>query len=363
MAIDLDTIDTVDSPSVDRWTAPQPTPAPPPPSPPPSEPDPFVGAIAIAAQEEPQITETTPTVTGLGLHIDGDFLAYYASGSDDTLSGQAKNNALDIIAALRARVGADTVIVHSTADVSDKGERFLIAQVKPYQGHRAGGRKPKNYPFLRDFLLNYTGAAFTSTVWGDREADDAMAEACYTAISGGVGYGAIATKDKDLRMVPGYHINWDSRAIIQVPPGAYDVVGEDGKQYGLKWFWLQMLMGDTADNCPGLEFYLKDNGSLARLGPKTAEKFLAGTTTSDEAAAIVIGLYQGCYQDTWADRFVEQAGLMWMRLGGSPAIDDFYTHAGHSRLMTAWPQEIADAVAAMQERVTLARQQIDALQS
>lgn len=338
-------------------------PQPIPPAPPSIEGDPFADAIKVAANKTPHATETVATVPNLVLHIDGDYLAYYASGSDDTVPGQARQNALNLIEAFRARVGADNVTVHNTADTSDKGERFLVAQVKPYQGHRSGSRKPRNHAYLREFLLNYSGEAFTSTVWADREADDAIGTSALQAVATSPGYAAIATKDKDMRMLPGHHINWTSRAVIVVPPGAYDVVGEDGKQYGLKWFWLQMLEGDSADNCPGLEYYKTPRDTLAKLGPKTAVKLLEPATTSDEACEIVMGLYQGAYQDNWADRFVEQAALLWMRLAQTPDIGDFATHAGHSRINAAFTDEVFEAVTRMKERVTLARAEIDALQS
>lgn len=331
--------------------------------PPEVQPD-FTAAITLAAEETPQSTETVPTVTGLRLHIDGDFLAYNAAGNDDTLSGQARTNALDKIEALRARVGADVVIVHNTTQNSDKGERYLVAKVKPYQGNRSSGRKPKNQPYLQDYLFNYDGAAFTAKNWSTREADDGMCASSIYGLTLPHGMDAIATKDKDMRMFPGIHINWQSLDITTVPAGAYDVIGADGLQYGLKFFWLQMLMGDTADNCPGLEFYLNPKGKLVRIGEKTAIKQLEGTTTSDEAAAIVIDLYKGCYQDNWADRFVEQAALMWMRTGVAEApVNDFATHEGVSRINTAFPQEIFDAADALVERVTDDRAALNALAS
>ncbi len=322
----------------------------------------FAAAITIAATVTPQVTETTPVVTGLKLHVDGDFLAYNAAGNDDTLAGQARINALDTIEKLRARVGAESVVVHLGQPGSNKGERYLVAQVKPYQGHRSSNRKPKNHAYLQDFLLNYVGPAFLSKVWATREADDGIAASSHFEIGSAAGYACIATKDKDMRMLPGVHVNWDTLQITTVPPGAYDVIGTDGKQYGLKWFWLQMLQGDTADNIPGLEYYKNPKGALARVGEKTAEKLLAGATTSNAAAAIVIDLYKGGYQDTWAERFVEQASLLWMRIAAElPEVDDFLTHAGASIISGALPAEITTAAAAMKERVTAARAAINEL--
>lgn len=328
----------------------------------------FQAAIAAAAAAAPHKIELPEMVPGLTVHIDGDYLAYYAAGNDDTLPGQARVNALGLVEEYRARVGAEHAVVHSTTKGCNKGERYLIATVKPYQGQREGGRKPKNHAYLQDWLHQYDGAAFRSKLWATREADDGMAACALYAIGCNTPYAAIATADKDLRMLPGAHINWQTRQVTRVYPGDYEVIGEDGKLYGLKWFWLQMLMGDTADNCPGLEQYLHDNGktsSFKKMGEKTAEKFLADCPDNDSAAKLVIELYKGGYCEgpatLWADRFVEQAALLWMRCGNDAAIDDFLTHQGHSCISRVFPSEIRDASERMKERVQLARKQIDEL--
>lgn len=331
----------------------------------------FDAAIAAAAAATPHKIELPPVQPGLVLHVDGDYLAYYAAGNDDTDPGQARLNAISLIEEYRARVGAESAVVHSTALHSHKGERFLAATVKPYQGQRSGGRKPKNHAYLQNWLHQYDGSAFRSKLWATREADDGMAACAHYAIGTPVGYAAIATADKDLRMVPGIHINWQTRQVTRVLPGEYDVIGEDGKQYGLKWFWLQMLTGDTADNIPGLEQYLHNDGkksSFKKVSEVTAAKLLADCTTNDEAAKRVVELYRGGYCEgpltLWADRFVEQAALLWMRCGNDAALDDFLTHKGHSCISGALPwQELLNATERMKERVALARKQVDALAS
>ena len=322
----------------------------------------FADAITKAAEAQPHTIIATPLVPGLTVHIDGDFLAYNAAGNDDTLPGEARLNCLGKIEVLRARVGAEHVVVHSTVPYSNKGERYLVATVKPYQDQRKSSRKPKNQPYLQEFLQSYDGDVFRSKLWSTREADDGIAACCHFAVGTPVGYTAIATKDKDLRMLPGVHINWDSLAVTRVHPGDYDVIGEDGKQYGLKFFFLQMLMGDTADNCPGLERYTREDGKAMQVGEVTAGKLLADCTTTAQAADRVALLYRGYYEDAWADRFCEQAALLWMRLGNDGAVDDFATHAGHSRINTTFCDDIAKAVVRLNERVKIARQQIDALQ-
>ena len=323
----------------------------------------FADGIAAAAESAPQAPVVTPLVPGLTLHIDGDYLAYRASGPDDTLPGQARLNLLGIVETFRARVGAEHVVVHVTVPGSNKGERFLCATVKPYQAQRSASSKPKNQPYLQGFLLNYTGTVFRSKLWSTREADDGIGACAHHAVGTPVGYAAIATKDKDLRMLPGVHINWDTPTICtRVPPGEYDVIGEDGKQYGLKWFFLQMLQGDAADNCPGLEMYINERGKPTKIGEKTAIKLLSGCTSTREACAVVMNLYREYYKD-WADRFVEQASLLWMRCSAATApVDDFATHSGWSRINQAFDNEIHAAVKRLNERVTAARQSLNELQ-
>lgn len=328
----------------------------------------FDAAIAAAAADTPHQQEMVPLTPGLQLHVDGDYLAYYASGNDDTDAGQARINAMNIIDTFRARVGADEVIVHNTAPGSHKGERYLIATVKPYQGQRSGGRKPKNHGYLQDLLIGYEGPAFRSKTWATREADDGMGACSHFALGRAPGYGAIATADKDMRMLPGVHINWKTLQTTRVLPGDYSVIGEDGKQYGLKWFWLQMLQGDTADNCPGLEYAFiniipSGPERMTKVGEKTAEKILAGIGSSNEAGELVLDLYVRAYRGRGAefgyDRFCEQAALMWMRTDNNAQVADFAHHKGHSRINAWFPQKLWDAVERLEQRVKSARIEIN----
>lgn len=330
----------------------------------------FDAAIAAAAEAAPMIQAQVPTVPGLTVHVDGDYLAYYASGNDDTDAGTARMNALGLIDIFKGRVGADKVVVHSTARGCHKGERYLIATVKPYQGQRDSGRKPKNHAYLQEWIMNYEGAAFQSKVWSSREADDGIGACSHFAVGQQPGYAAIATADKDMRMLPGVHVDWKTYQVTRVDPGDYSVIGENGKQYGLKRFWLQMLIGDAADNCPGLEYAFLSTVAgkperMTKIGEKTAEKLLAGVTNSDDAGGIVLDLYRNGYRgrgmDFAHDRFCEQAALLWMRLDNSASVTDFAGHQGHSRINRCFTQPVWDAVERLEKRVKVARNEINAL--
>lgn len=339
-------------------------------------------AMIGAASEAAPTTITYPDpIHGLVLHVDGDYLAYYASGPDDRSAGEARKQALELIETYKLRTGSTSVVVHNTVSGSHKGERFLIATVKPYQGQRDPGRKPKNYAYLREWLLNYgRGAAFTAKNWSTREADDGIAACALFAVNQplGPGYVAIATRDKDLRMLPGLHVNWITKDLTRVPPGGYDIVGPDVLQYGLKFFWYQMLAGDTADNIPGLEKYRGDfdkslnDFKFKPMGPKTADKMLEDCPNNEAAYYRVTELYINAYSKfneegallnpgEWADRFVEQAALLWMRCGNQAEVADFARHRGASCISQHFCTVVWDAVSRLEHRVKTARTKINQL--
>lgn len=282
--------------------------------------DEWMQSAVGALQGQPTIP-VLPPVPGRVLHLDGDLLAYWAGGNEDTSVGESRRNAAQKIETLREYSSSSSVVAHLTASSSTKGDRFVIATVKPYQGHRRAGRKPKNWGYLREWLERPYGWLFTPKLWTSREADDGIAVCTYDTYTKGQPEAAIASADKDMRMLPGYHINWNTYEVTHVPHGAFSVVDSEGKQYGHKWFWLQMLQGDTADNIPGLPKYMSANG-LRPLGPKTAELLLEDCADNAEAYATVLGLYQSFYGAVAKAALVEQAMLLWLRTDlGASALD------------------------------------------
>ena len=280
--------------------------------------------IAEAAQDRPQFGAGTfpPVVAGRVLHLDADYLAYFASGNDDTEPGQARQNAFGRIETTRLLTGSESVVCHLSAPACTKANRYLIATVKPYQGQRTG-RKPRNWAYLREVLERYEGPKFRPKVWVTREADDGMAYVAaldsrrrrLSAEEFEKILVAHSTRDKDMRMLPGLHINWMTWERTEVNPGEYDVTGTDGLQYGLKWFYLQLLQGDTADNIPGIP---KLFGK--QCGDATASKYLAPAPDIDAAYDHVQTAYADFYGTGWADALVEQAALLWLRTDAQASI-------------------------------------------
>lgn len=289
--------------------------------------------IAAAARPMPFTKVPDPT-PGLVAHVDGDYCAYYCAGNDDTDPGTARRNFLARLDTIKRASGATEVVVHITDHASTKGDRYLIATVKQYQGQRDSSRKPKNWDVLREYIESYEGTAFRTKNWLTREADDGMAYVAHAAAKAGK-LCVIATRDKDMRMLPGRHVIWETTQLVEVPYGAFEVTGADGETYGHKWFWLQMLQGDAADFIPGLPGYITPKDKVGKMGPATAEKFLAGCGNNTDAFRVVKELYKTYYShadvtyNNWAHRFVEQAALLWLRTDTDAKASDFMQIVPH----------------------------------
>ena len=304
-------------------------------------------AAARAAEQVPEpVTPLEEVVPGRVALIDGDYLAYFASGGDGMRVDVSRRVAVNRMHVVKELSGAERVELHLSARASTKGERFLIATTQPYQGQRKGARRPKNWDAVREFLETADEALMRAkrVSWVDREADDGFAYAARTARNP-VETVVLHTADKDMQMLPGLHLAWTDYARTEVPKGAYEVIGpHDGKVYGTKWFWMQMLMGDTADHIPG--FY--------GLGEGKALDILAGTTCNAEAYEAVHGEYVRQKAEQWADYFVEQAGLLWLRV----------THHPHDFLRVL-PEhrhpELIEAVRRMNANIKEKREALDRL--
>jgi DNA polymerase-1 len=275
-------------------------------------------------------------VPGRVLHLDGDYAAYFCAGGDGMQPHIAREVTEARIDRATRMAGATAAVVHLTHGASDKGGRFDIATVKPYQGQRAG-HKPKNWRTVREYLELAPYKLWKRAIWRDREADDGMglASNCYNPMRNIV----IHTRDKDMRMLPGTHMTWMDWIIVHVPEGAYEVIGADGETYGHKWFWLQMLQGDSADHIPGLEKYEgKDCGKV------TAAELLAGTRCNADAFDVVRGAYRSTYMETWGDRFAEQAGLLWIRRTATAPLHEFLVVCPQDNDLLRGVQQLQDRV-------------------
>lgn len=294
----------------------------------------IANAVGAANAIEPQ---GVPVVKGRRVHIDADMLAYQCGGNDETDVATSRRILKSKIDLFKDAAGAESILLHMTASGSTKGDRAVIAYTKPYQGQRKGHR-PKNWQYLRDYMAD--GLAGPIKQWYDREADDG-----FGFISSNCPGDVIATRDKDMRMLPGLHLNWDTYELVEVKPDVFGVE-HGGKVYGHKWFWTQMLWGDAADNIPGLP---KHPDFPRGVGEVAAGKLLAFATDDDSAATAVTQAYKAHWGDEWPDRFVEQASLLWIRRTDQAPIAEW---AAYLPISLALNPKIADAIWRMHQRVS-----------
>ena len=315
---------------------------------------PFAGAIAAAAHASPMASGSVPILPSRTLLVDADGLAYYCAGNDDTDPGEARANLINKVRGAMRIVGAGEVRLLTTASGSHKGHRYAVARVKPYQGQRAGSRRPNNWRYLRDLLESETiglPVELTTTA----EADDLFAWWAYNYPDDSVIY----TQDKDMRMLPGLHLDWVSHRTHRVEYNlnwcrqetrAHNVIPYNSlfndKQYGPQWFWHQMLHGDTADNIPGLPKYVID-GKAKPVGEVTAGKLLVGVPSYEAAVA---ALYESYYGERWLVEMIEQACLLWLRRDPNKW-DDCLDPGGPLALWNDGEQEFAKAYQEIERRV------------
>lgn len=219
-------------------------------------------AAQITAPEYPK------PVKGRVAHIDADFLAYQVSAeTKDEIDGikprksleDMKHNARNAAEHLMRLAGATEFRCHVTPSASNKGGRYDQAVQAEYQAVRKGRDKPEFLDVIRAFI----GQELNGVVHLDQEADDGMARANYDAQGpdgkwGNSNLSIIVSKDKDLRMVPGLHLDPDTDQVFCVGDPFGSVYLDDSgsqkklKGWGTKFFWAQCLMGDAADTIKGI---------------------------------------------------------------------------------------------------------------
>lgn len=181
--------------------------------------------------------------------------------------------------------------------VFEPNYRHSIAVTRPYKGQRIQ-EKPYHFNNLRLYLLS----EYDCRISRGMEADDLI------CIELGKNPNAIAcSRDKDLRMVPGWHFTWacgkqEQEGPTLVTPLGHIRLNDKGalKGDGAKFFWAQMIMGDTIDNIPG----------VPKAGPKKAYELLAHLETEDECREAVINLYKE--KGLTREYFQEQKALLWI---------------------------------------------------
>lgn len=210
-----------------------------------------------------QLGKTPPKIVpGRIAHIDADFTAYIVAC--DTVAeingekplrdmGTKRAQVVDIAESIARAAGAEKYILHVTPSASTKGGRAEQAVQQEYQASRADKEPPQDLHAIRGYMAEN----LPCMVHLDQEADDGLAQANYNAEDSNLS--VICSKDKDLRMVPGLHLDMDTFELVDVPFNEYGYIELDASKtqkkvvgYGPAFFFAQCIMGDTADWIKGL---------------------------------------------------------------------------------------------------------------
>lgn len=203
--------------------------------------------------------------------IDGDIVAYRVACTlqEDDAADFAYARTEDLV---------DQIIVNSEADsfrifLTGK-DNFRYTIYPEYKAHR-----PKEKPHWLQPIREYLVANFNAEVVNGQEADDALG-------INQTGDSIICSIDKDLLQIPGRHYNFVKDEFTEV----------DDFQ-GIHHFYMQCLMGDRSDNIKG----------IPKVGPKNAEKILAGKLTEKELFDAVRDAYGN------DEEFIMNARVLWIR--------------------------------------------------
>lgn len=189
--------------------------------------------------------------------------------------------------------------------------RYNIAKIKPYKGHRPP--KPKYYDEMYDHIV-YNHPCLISRK--SREVDDELG---IIQTSGKHPHThkevqtIICTSDKDLLQIPGLQYGLDNKKVFNVDRTGKLVLLQKNKQLqikgtGLKWFYAQMLLGDSADNIPGIP--AKQIPGEAKLVAQRIYDGLNGTL--EQAERFVYQCYQNQYNDQALTAMTEVGRLLYM---------------------------------------------------
>jgi len=119
----------------------------------------------------------------------------------------------------------------------------------------------------------------------------------------------ICSRDKDVRQCPLWHYSWECGKQASVGPILVEPLGElvqiNPKKIfgtGAKFFYYQLLVGDTVDNI----------GGIKGKGPAFAFNLLKDCVSERQCYEFIAHVYLQHHGDEWKTKFREQADLLYM---------------------------------------------------
>jgi 5'-3' exonuclease len=161
--------------------------------------------------------------------------------------------------------------------------RYDAAISQPYKGNRAPDAEwvTKYKEPIKKHMVDKWKFILLDII----EADDAVS-ICQRNMEDTI----ICGQDKDLLQVPGHHYNYSTKEFLLVDTlGTVAKKGSKLTGYGEKFFWGQMITGDSTDGILGLK----------GKGPAFAVKVLKDCKTYEECRKVVLDLYLEQYNASY----------------------------------------------------------------
>tara|TARA_R110000803_G_scaffold8609_4_gene27593 strand:+ start:532 stop:1344 length:813 start_codon:yes stop_codon:yes gene_type:complete len=158
--------------------------------------------------------------------------ACQSKDEDGNVEAEPLSHALRSVRVFVEGVIRDSKATSYTGYLSGKGNFRSIVDPE-YKMNRFGSKKPVHFQAIREYLIK----RFNAVLVDGQEPDDVI---CYEQKTDGSSI--ICTVDKDLLMKEGRHYNYVTKAFKEVT-----------KEGGIKWFYTQLLTGDSVDNIAGIK--------------------------------------------------------------------------------------------------------------
>jgi 5'-3' exonuclease len=155
---------------------------------------------------------------------------------------------------------------------------------KEYKANRKDSVPPPYLQDARKYLVDKYGAIISQGC----EADDLL----------GINQTeetVICSLDKDLMMIPGRHFSWQIGTQTWTKPAKHTTVTQ---QDGLRFFYKQLLIGDSTDNIIGVQ----------GIGTKTADKLIEHLDDEQDMLNVVLEKYKYDF-----NRFVMNCQCLWIQ--------------------------------------------------
>lgn len=200
--------------------------------------------------------------------LDGDTVAFACAAS-------AEDADAPWVATSRAQTMIENILVANETNsieiwLSGKSN-FRYSVFPEYKANRIGAYRPRWEKAVKDYLTEKWSANWTDGIEADDMAGIRLCECADNSV--------LAHIDKDLNQIPGWHYNWELRRKGEVirPAKRYHVSLTEGD----RWFWMQLVMGDSTDNIPGIK----------GIGPKKAEAMFRNCESNQDCYEVAQGLF------------------------------------------------------------------------